>query len=304
MANSSDLSPLLAGTTITWLAAACAFLALLACSRSETPASSPQQEISSPPQEICAARVDALSRHVNRFLTEPQFAFQPREAKLPQMHGRARASRDYRIFEVTATRSWLGTRQPEDASKAAAQLRSFVEQMRACASDPSEPLGLYLAADPDTPVSKIAALFAPVTNVEVLLLGRLDTGPLGPPPASGKLLADELDRASNEPELARLGARELTAQAAPCRPLAKRLAQLKYQPEDDQAALLVKSLDEGLRECQCQSVDIDALEYLVMRLLEAPSTDFGEVPLPKDKTGRLVLPTEPGLTVGGWLQRL
>jgi hypothetical protein len=51
-------------------------------------------------------------------------------------------------------------------------------------------------------------------------------------------------------------------------------------------------------------VDIDALEYLVMRLLQAPAKDFGEVPLPNDEAGRPIVPTEPGLTVGKWLQRL
>jgi hypothetical protein len=73
---------------------------------------------------------------------------------------------------------------------------------------------------------------------------------------------------------------------------------------DSRSAFLVKSLDEGLRECQCGLVDIDALEYLVMRLLGAPADDFGEVPLPHDEQGRLVVPTAPDLTVGTWLQRL
>ena len=259
---------------------------------------------SSPPREICEARVDALSRRVNSYLAAPQFAFQPHEAKLPQMPGRARATADYRIFEVTPTGSWLGTRQPDDPSRAAAQLQSFVEQWRARASDPSKPFGLYLAADGDTPVSKIAGLFARLTNVRVLLLGKLDTGPLGSPPPSAKALADALDRAPTNSELARLGANELSRRAGPCSPLAKRLVQMNDLPGEARVAFLVKSLDQGLRECQCGLVDVDALEYLVMRLLQAPAKDFGEVPLPNDDTGHPIVPTEPELTVRKWLQRL
>lgn len=258
---------------------------------------------SSPPREVCEARVDALSHRVDTYLTAPQFAFQPREAKLPEMHGRARATTHQGIFEVTPTASWLGKRQPEDISRAAAQLRSFVEQSRA-ASDPSKPFGFYLAADPDTRVAKIAVLFAPLTNIRVRLLGKLDTGPLGPPPPSAKSLAAALDSAPNASALATLAANELGRRAGPCAPLAKRLVQVHRVAPDSRSALFVRSIDEGLRECQCGLVDIDALEYLVMRLLGAPTNDFGEVPLPHDEQGRLVVPTDPDLTVGTWLQRL
>jgi len=220
------------------------------------------------------------------------------------MHGRARATHEYRMFEVTPTASWLGTRQPDDLSKAAEQLQSFVEQWRARASDPSKPLGLYLAADPATRVSKLAKLFARVTNVRVLLLGKLDTGPLGPPPPSARAMADALDGARNDSELARLVARELNNRAAPCRPLAKRLGELKYQSEDFRLAFLIRSLEQGLNECQCQLVDIDALEYLVMRLLEVPANDIGAVQLPNDESRRPIVPTDLDLTVGEWVQRL
>jgi hypothetical protein len=44
------------------------------------------------------------------------------------------------------------------------------------------------------------------TDVHVLLLGKLDTGPLGSPPPSGKALADALDSAPTISERARLAA--------------------------------------------------------------------------------------------------
>jgi hypothetical protein len=75
-------------------------------------------------------------------------------------------------------------------------------------------------------------------------------------------------------------------------------------PYESRAAFLATSLDQGLRECQCSLVDIDALEYLVMRLLGAPAFDYGVVPLPHDEAGRPIVPSEPDLTVGKWLQRL
>ena len=161
-----------------------------------------------------------------------------------------------------------------------------------------------MAADPDTHVSKIAELFAPLTNVHVLLLGKLDTGPLGSPPPSAKALAAALDSAPSTAALATLAADELGRRAGPCGSLSKRLVQLKDQPSEAQVAFLVKSLDEGLRECQCGWVDIDALEYLVMRLLDVPASDFGAIPLPSDESGHPLVPSEPDLTVGKWLQRL
>jgi hypothetical protein len=259
---------------------------------------------SAPPRESCEARVDALTRRVGGYLAAPPFGFQPREATLPQMSGRARATAAFRVFEVTPTGSWLGKRQPDDPAQAAAQLRAYVEHWRAGESDASKPVGIYLAADAETPVAKIAALFAPLTNVRVLLLGKLDTGPLGLPPPTAKALAKALDSAPNTSEYARLASGELSRRAGPCASLAKRLVQLNDQPVDSKPAFLVTSLDGGLRECQCGLVDLDALEYLVMRILDAPAHDFGEVPLPSDGTGRPQVPNEPGLTVQKWLQRL
>jgi hypothetical protein len=238
---------------------------------------------------------------MNSYLAAPQFGFQPHEAKLPQLRDRSRATANYRIIEVTRGGVWLGARQFHDPLRASTQLKSAVEYWRAQASEPAKPFGLYLAADTDTPVSQIAALLAPLTNMQVFLLGKLDTGPLGRPPPSAKSLADALDRAPNDSALASLAGNELGRRAGPCRPLAKRLVQLNDLPGESRPAFLVKSLDQGLRECQCGLVDIDALEYLAMRLLGAPAKDFGQVPVPSDDSGRPIVPTEPDLTVGKWL---
>jgi len=191
-----------------------------------------------------------------------------------------------------------------DVSQAAAQLHSFVEQGRARMSDSSKPLGFYLAADPDTRVSKIAELFAPMTNVHELLPGKSDTGPLSSPPPSAKALVAALDSAPSTATLGNLAADELGRRAGPCRPLAKRLVQLDDLPGEARLPFLMKSLNGGLRECQCGLVDVDALEYLIMRVLEVPASDFGVVPLPSDESRRPFVPSEPDLNVGKWLQRL
>jgi len=117
-------------------------------------------------------------------------------------------------------------------------------------------------------------------------------------------MAHALDSAPNGSELARLGARELNDRVAPCRPLAKRLTELKYQPDEFQPKYFVWSIAKGLKECQCEGVDIDALEYLALRLLEVPAKDFGEMLLPTDESGRLILPTDLDQTVGEWVQQL
>lgn len=68
--------------------------------------------------------------------------------------------------------------------------------------------------------------------------------------------------------------------------------------------MLVRGIDEGLRDCSCSWVDVDALEYLAMRLLNFDDIDHFVFPIPWDSKGHLVIPTDPALTVEQWVQKL
>lgn len=64
------------------------------------------------------------------------------------------------------------------------------------------------------------------------------------------------------------------------------------------------SLDEGLRECSCSWVDVDALEYVALRALNARALEFRALPVPHDAAGNLAFPNDPDLTVERWIRQL
>jgi hypothetical protein len=152
-------------------------------------------------------------------------------------------------------------------------------------------------------VSELATLLAPLTHVRLYLVGKLDAVQRGTPPPSAERLARELDQARNTDELARTAANELGRRTGPCRGLSKQLSLLHDQPETTRAAYFRRTLDQGLRDCQCGWVDIDALEYLVLRLFDPPA-QYGALALPEDETGHPLVPSEPELSVEQWVQRL
>jgi hypothetical protein len=155
-------------------------------------------------------------------------------------------------------------------------------------------------------MSKVAALFSQLAGarVRVYLLGALDTGPLGPPPPSAKAVADELDRARTPGDRARIASEDLSVRVGPCGPLAKRLVLMNDLPGAAREAFLVKALPEGLRACQCSSVDLAGLEYLTLYLLGAPEHDYGMIALPTDENRHPIVPTDPTLTVQQWVESL
>ena len=75
-------------------------------------------------------------------------------------------------------------------------------------------------------------------------------------------------------------------------------------PATDREAFLVKALPEGLRACQCSSVDLDGLEYLTLRSLGALEHDYGVIAVPTDERSHPVVPNDPTLTVERWAESL
>ena len=63
-------------------------------------------------------------------------------------------------------------------------------------------------------------------------------------------------------------------------------------------------LRNGAPPGQCNSVDLNGLEYLVLRSLGAPEHEYGMIALPADENGHPALPNDPALTVERWVERL
>lgn len=261
---------------------------------------------SRPSKDVCEARVDRLSRRVNAFVAAPSRPMELHGVVLPKLQGRARATAPYRVLEIAPTGNWMVVRLADDVPRVAAQLGNWANRESTGRTAPADGVPFYLGADARARVSDIATLFTQLgdARVQVLLLGTLDVGPLGPPPPSAKALADAFDGAASDAERGLLLAREMTARARPCKPLAKQLVLLNDMPAEARSASVTKAVDEGLRACQCGPVDIDALEYLVMRGLGAPSKDYGFIRLPNDERGHPIVPADPDLTVEQWAQRL
>ncbi|HEX2876206.1 MAG TPA: hypothetical protein VHP33_33370 [Polyangiaceae bacterium] len=261
---------------------------------------------SSPPKEVCEARVGQMSNRIAAYRAAPSYVPELHGVQLPTLHGRPRATAPYRVLEITGAGNWMVVRLSDNVSHVAAQLGNWVQRETDAPSSPPDGIPFYLGADVRTPMSQVAALFSRLgdARVRVYLLGKLDTGPLGAPPPSAKAVADELDRAPTLGDAARIAARDLSVRAASCRPLAKRLVLLKDVAEADQEAALVKALPEGLRDCQCGSVDLDGLEFLTLRLLGAPTRDYGIIALPSDEKGHPVVPDDSTLSVEQWVQGL
>jgi hypothetical protein len=261
---------------------------------------------SSPPKEVCEARIGQLSSRIAAYRAAPSYATELHGVQLPKLRGRPRATARYRVLELAPTGNWMVVRLSDDASRVAAQLAFWAQRETDAPGAPVDGIPFYLGADVRTPMSEVAALFSQLgrARVQVYLLGVLDTGPLGPPPPSAKAVADELARAATPGDAARIASHDLSVRVGPCKPLAKRLVLMNDLPVAAREAFLVKALPEGLRDCQCSSVDLDALEFLTLRILDAPEHDYGIIALPRNEKGHPVVPNDPNLTVERWVQSL
>lgn len=261
---------------------------------------------SSPPKELCEARIGQLSKRIAAYQAAPSYAAELHGVQLPQLRERPRATARYRVLEVAPTGNWMVVRLADDASRVGAQLANWVQRETRTPGAPPDGIPFYLGADVRTPMSQVAALFSQLGSgrVQVFLLGVLDTGSLGPAPPSAKALADELNRARTPGDMARITSRDLSARAQPCKPLAKRLVSMNDMPGEARESFLIRALPEGLHECQCSSVDLDGLEFLTLRLLGAPEHDYGMIALPNDEKGHPIVPNDPALTVERWVQSL
>lgn len=261
---------------------------------------------SSPSKEVCELRIGQLSSRIAAYRAAPSYATELHGVQLPKLRGRPRATAPYRVLELTPAGNWMVVRLSNDVSRVAAQLANWAQRELDTPGAPPDGIPFYLAADARTPMSNVASLFAQLgpARVRVYLLGMLDTGSLGPAPPSARAVADELDHAPTPGDMARIAARDLSDRVGPCKPLAQRLVLMNDLPAAAREAFLVKAVPEGLRACQCSSVDLDGLEYLMLRSLGAPEHDYGTITLRTDESGHPIVPNDPTLTIEHWVESL
>jgi hypothetical protein len=245
----------------------------------------------------CAKRVDALNAKVAAYLRPMDVPVSLHAASVPTTPDGPLATASYPVLEVATSGKWFQSRLPDEPDRAARELSDRLERLQA---SPSDVPTFYLAADASQPVQEIGAVLAHVPRARVFILARASNAP--PPGAQG--VPDRLAGARTNGEMATILADELGRRAGPCAPLAKRLVLLNDTPPERRPSVLAASLDQGLRECQCGPVDIEALEYVLMRLLRPPGFDYFAYPVPHDHAGRLRLPGEPELKVEEWIHRL
>lgn len=96
--------------------------------------------------------------------------------------------------------------------------------------------------------------------------------PVAAPPPGARAFAKQFDEAKSQSARTTLVADQLSRRAGACAPLAKRLVRLnEVQGSEERFDMLLRSLDEGLNECGCGWIDLDALEYVLVRSL-SPTT--------------------------------
>jgi hypothetical protein len=160
-----------------------------------------------------------------------------------------------------------------------------------------------LAADGQQSVRFLAVLLREVPKADIKLL-VMGPGPAGTPPAGAIDLADQLSKVTTSADAARIFSRDLKDRFESCPPLAERFRQITEIPEDERPEFLAASIRDGLRECQCGSVDLDALEYAALRVLNWKNEEFRVIDIPRDHQGNLTFPSDPTVTIGDWIRQL
>jgi hypothetical protein len=249
--------------------------------------------------EECAKRVDALNRKVAPYV-EPSTFILPPTLNVPTVREGPPARASYPLLIVTPSEKRFQSRLPDDAESAGVELNRRVALLPGGGQAPL----FYLAADAKEPVHEIATLLTHVPGARVLLLARVLQGARAEtPPPSAEDVAGHLAAVQTAGEAATILADALSRRAAPCAPLAKRLETMNEALPERRPRVLADALDQGLHECQCGWVDVDALEYVAMVLFRSGVDSFA-FPIPHDEAGRLRVPDEPQLTVEQWIRRL
>ncbi len=73
---------------------------------------------------------------------------------------------------------------------------------------------------------------------------------------------------------------------------------------EERPRLLVAGISEGLRDCQCSYVDLEALEYVMAAALDVPEFEYSAKKLERTPQGELLIPDTPGKTFGEWVATL
>lgn len=125
---------------------------------------------------------------------------------------------------------------------------------------------IYLAADRQMRLREIAPLLRGVPAARIFLVTQPEEAE-APPPLGAQQFASDLERAATDSERAAIAGAAISVMAGPCAPLARRLARLHEVPPQERGPTLLTYLEDGLRECNCGRVDLDALEYVLLQTM-------------------------------------
>jgi hypothetical protein len=252
------------------------------------------------PRQQCDERVDQLVRNYRAYDAAPTAPIGLHGVEVPTSSKGVRATAELPVLEV-GPGGWLFRRSwPADAAKVAKDVPAWLDE---AVRYMGRPTPIYLAADAEQSVQFVATLLTkvPKADVKLLVMGQ---GPVGAPPPGAKALADHLTRASNANEAATIFSLDLKHRFESCPPLAKRFRQITTIVDEQRPEFLANAIDQGLRECQCGTVDLDALEYAASRILNWENRDYHAIDIPHDQQGNLLFPKDPTLTIDDWIRQL
>jgi hypothetical protein len=246
----------------------------------------------------CSARVDAIEQRLSPFVA--QAFLRPPGLRLPEKPAWAAIQDAHYRVEIGARGKVFGRPLPNDRGGAAAELRRRVIGL----SDGGKPLTIFLAADVEQTTSEIAAILPDLPFVSVWILGIKGPGPLGPPPPGAQAFASAFEATNHDSERSRMVGLEFSRRLGACAPAAKRAVLVSKVPPGQQAQFLVAGVSQGLRECQCGYVDLEALEYLMAVAMGLPTHEYSARQIPRDSNGALMIPRDSTLLFGQWVASL
>lgn len=227
------------------------------------------------PQE-CRARIDALVTRLKPFADAGLSL--PVHVDLPRVVGEP-SKLLIPILEVRSHEFWFaGEKIATDAATAGRKVGEWMAENGA-SLEPGP--ALYLAADRELRMRQLAPLLQATPEVRVFLV-TLPPILEFEPPLGARQFASDFEKAHSNGERAALASSALSVLAGLCKPLAQRLAGISEVVPEERATAMLSYVEEGLRECNCGRVDLDALEYVLLRTYraEAPPPTALEIPSP------------------------
>jgi hypothetical protein len=247
---------------------------------------------------VCETRVEDLAAKFKAYL-HAGATVTTHSAELPTASTDLPILNQFPVLEIAPHGSWFaGNRLPDGPAAQAQAVATWYDEH---GSRLKPKPGLHLALDRSRRVKDLAPLLENLPHVSMLLVAQ--TEPLGEPPLGAREFAEQFERSQGPGARAKLAADQLSRRAGSCPPFAERLTAVKDSAPEERGAIVAASLENGLPECGCSWVDLDALEYVLLRIVGANVPIQVAFTLPTNDAGEIELPA-PELRVDEWARQL